>query len=119
MHAKKFIEESNNEENKRAKGPTDRMSVERMCAGPAVPMIYDFMRNKYDNLARVLEEEGKNFNQIDSYHIIKCAMELNDPLCMKVVDKFAEIFGVEAGNFALKTLPHGGIYIIGGVSTGI
>lgn len=42
-----------------------------------------------------------------------------DPLCMKVIDKFTENFGTECGNLALKTLPYGGIYLIGGVTGGI
>ena len=47
------------------------------------------------------------------------AMKNNDRLCMKVVEKFTEILGVETGNLALKTLPFGGIYLIGGVTAGI
>jgi glucokinase len=38
---------------------------------------------------------------------------------MKVVEKFTENFGTEAGNLALKTLPYGGVYLIGGVTNGI
>jgi len=38
---------------------------------------------------------------------------------MKVVEKFAEIFANEVGNFALKTLPYGGIFLVGGVTMGI
>ena len=51
--------------------------------------------------------------------IIDHGLKKKDTLCMKVVDKFTEIYGVEAGNMALKTLPFGGIYLIGGVTTGI
>ena len=42
--AKKYIENSNNVENLRAKGKIDRVSVERLIAGPAVPLLYDFFR---------------------------------------------------------------------------
>ena len=42
--SRKFIEHSNNVENLRAKGPIGRVSVERLCAGPAVPLIYSFMK---------------------------------------------------------------------------
>ena len=51
--------------------------------------------------------------------MIKMAMVDKDPLCMMVVDKMAENFGTETGNLALKTLPYGGIYLIGGVTEGI
>ncbi len=48
--------------------------------------------------------------------IIKEGVEKKDPLCLMVVDKFAEIYGVEVGNFALTVLPNGGIYLLGGVT---
>ena len=38
---------------------------------------------------------------------------------MKVIRKFTEILAVEVGNMALKTKPFGGIYLVGGVTTGI
>ncbi len=118
-HAFKFIEESDNIENQRAKGKANRMSIERLCAGPAVPLIYDFMRTKNPDLERTLEKEGINFNQMTSPMIIDHAIKKKDPLCMKVVEKFTEIYGVEVGNSALKTLPYGGIYLTGGVTSGI
>ena len=46
-------------------------------------------------------------------------MEGKDALCMKVVHKFGEIFAVQAGDTALKFLPYGGVYLIGGVTMGI
>lgn len=66
-----------------------------------------------------MEEEGKTPDELTSSMIINCAIDKNDPLCLKVVDKFTEILGVEAGNFALKILSFGGIYLVGGVTEGI
>jgi glucokinase len=59
--AQKFIENSNNIENLRAKGKVGRLSIERLCAGPAVPMIYAFMKQKYPELEAKLEK-SKNFD---------------------------------------------------------
>jgi glucokinase len=33
------------------------MSIERLCAGPAVPLIYAYMAKKFPNLEKVLEKE--------------------------------------------------------------
>ena len=44
--AKTFLEKSDNVENLRAKGKVHRVSIERLCAGPALPLIYEFMANK-------------------------------------------------------------------------
>jgi len=60
--AHKFLDESDNVENLRAKGKVNRVSIERLCAGPAVPLIYDFMRQRHQDLKRTLEDEGINFN---------------------------------------------------------
>ena len=35
------------------------------------------------------------------------------------MDKVADIFGCEVGDMALKVLPYGGIYLIGGVTHGL
>ena len=63
--------------------------------------------------------KGKDFNDITSPEIVSMAMNQKDPLCLKVVDKFVHCFGTEAGNLALKTMPYGGIYLLGGVTNGI
>jgi glucokinase len=105
-------------ENQRAIGQVNRISIERLCAGPAVPLIYDFMRDKHKDLEKTLEKEN-DFKDLTSKMIINSGVKNKDPLCLKVVDKFTEIFGVEVGNAALKTLPFGGIYLTGGVTAGI
>ena len=100
------------------------MSVERLCAGPALPLLYAFMKEKYPDLETVLEKDtdrgkAKPFDEIVAKDIVGAAMTLDDPLCMKVVEKFAENYGTECGNLALKTLPYGGIYLTSGVTNGI
>lgn len=61
VFSREFIENSNNVENKRAKGKVGRVSVERLCAGPAVPLIYAYMAKKYPDLEKVLEKD-KDFD---------------------------------------------------------
>mmetsp|Transcript_1481 Transcript_1481/g.984 ORF Transcript_1481/g.984 Transcript_1481/m.984 type:complete len:137 (+) Transcript_1481:378-788(+) len=72
-------------------------------------------------MKRVLEEgvDGLKPKDIQSYHIIKAGVKDKDALCLLVVKKFVEIYAVEAGNFALKTLPFGGVYLLGGVTNGL
>lgn len=40
----------------------------------------------------------------------------SDPLCKEVVEVFAGLYGSEAGNLALKTLPTGGVFLGGGIA---
>jgi glucokinase len=82
------------------------------------------MKEKHTSLEAVLEKDtqfgkAKKFDDIESKDIISLAINHKDPLCMKVVEKFTENYGTETGNLALKTLPYGGIYLIGGVTAGI
>ena len=94
------------------------MSIERLTAGPAIPMIYAFMKQKFPQLESALEKK-KPFDEIYSKDVIDMAIKEKDPLCLKVVEKFVSNFGTETGNLALKTLPYGGIYLIGDVTTSL
>ena len=64
-------------------------------------------------------EKDKRADDLTSGDIIAAGIERNDELCMKVIKKFSEIFAVEVGNAAVKMLPYGGIYLVGGVLNGI
>ncbi len=44
--AYEYIETSDNVENKRANAKINRISHERLCAGPAIPLIYEFMKKE-------------------------------------------------------------------------
>ena len=39
-----------------------------------------------------------------------------DPLCQKALQTFCSLYGAEAGNLALKSLPTGGIFVAGGIA---
>ena len=118
--AHEYIENSENTENLRSKGHVSRISIERLCAGPALPLMYEFFAKKYPELEKVLETQGGHtFDDITAGMIVEMGVKKRDPLCLKVVEKFTEIFAVEVGNTALKTLPYGGIYLTGGVTEGI
>ena len=70
-----------------------RISHERLAAGSAFPLIYEFMKREYPDLPLVLEtgEERKEADEITSCDIIRAGLQLKDLLCMKVVMKYAEV----------------------------
>ena len=51
--------------------------------------------------------------------IIASGKDKSDKICEKVVELFLEIYGAEAGNQALKTLPYGGLYLLSGITQGL
>jgi glucokinase len=56
--AREYIESSENIENDRAKEKITRVSIERLCAGPAIPLMYEFFAKKHSSLERTLETQG-------------------------------------------------------------
>jgi len=91
-----YIENSGNIENSRSKSKLTRISHERLGAGPAIPLIYEFMKKENPGMASCLETGAgaKTPDEINSHDVITAALEKQDALCKKVVDKFSEIFAV-------------------------
>jgi len=103
-----------------------RVSVERVASGTGIASIYQFFRdtNPREESAAMTEifqawsrEIGKKDKSVDlAAEVSKAAMAGGDFLCEQTMDLFITVYGAEAGNFALKILPYGGLYIAGGIA---
>jgi len=47
---------------------------------------------------------------------ITASAAAGDPLCKHALELFCKLYGAEAGNFALKTLATGGVFVAGGIA---
>ncbi len=82
------------------------VSFERILSGPGLLELYHFfLYKKSIKEARKLEEPSQ----------VTKAAEQGDKISGGALDLFCKIYGEEAGNFALKTLPLGGVYLTGGI----
>jgi len=93
----------------------DHVSYERILSGPGIYTLYEFLAQsgfapRPASMQALCEGEDR------SALVSRCALEQNDPLCTETLRLFAEIYGAEAGNLALKTLSLGGVYIGGGIA---
>jgi glucokinase len=86
----------------------DHVSFERVVSGPAFAMIYDFLggtalRDRFakENPAAVITSAG---------------LANEDPIARRTVELFAECYGAEAGNHALKVLALGGVFLGGNIA---
>ncbi len=112
----------------------ERVSVERVVSGQGIVAIYQFLRDS--NFASESAEIGAKIKSweeqkdasIDPGAIISQAAlakssaatpAKRDRLCEKTMEMFVEAYGAEAGNFALKLLSYGGIYLAGGIAAKI
>ena len=91
------------------------VSYERILSGPGIYTLYEFLVES-DFSAQPVSmlniPEGKDRSAMVS----ECALKEHNPLCMEALRLFAEIYGAEAGNLALKTMSLGGVYIGGGIA---
>ena len=102
-----------------------RISVERVVSGLGLIAIYQFMRDcqltsespEIAQVVRTWEQEAGQEKSVDPGAAIgKAAVQGIDCLAEATMKLFVEIYGAEAGNLALKLLPHGGLYVVGGIA---
>lgn len=85
------------------------VSWERVVAGPGIEHLYWFLVEKRgikeklegENLPRIISEQG---------------VSGKSKICREVLERFASLYGNEAGNLALTYLAVGGVYLGGGIA---
>ena len=100
--------------------------IERICSGQGLIPMYKFLLEQEKDIKRDMDlgkkidevKDMKDLINVDNLNIEIVNKGLKDecPLCKKVLELFIEIFGEMAGNSALYCLPHGGMYLVGGLS---
>lgn len=92
-----------------------RVSLERVVSGLGIKTIYEFLtqtgvvpENPAVTAEILADDPGKVIGQR--------ALEASDPACVRAIDMFISMYGAEAGNLALKSLPTGGVYVTGGIA---
>ena len=94
----------------------DHVSVERVCSGPGLFNIYQFLRDS--SYAPESPELGRALTAAEYAPPLIGGAALGpapDPLSRAALNLFVSILGAEAGNLALKVLSLGGVYLAGGI----
>jgi glucokinase len=91
------------------------VSYERILSGPGLVNVYEFLRDSGDGkesteLAAAMKDHDP------AAAISKAALAGSDPLAVKALDIFVEVYGAEASNLALKVMSTGGLFLAGGIS---
>lgn len=93
------------------------VEVEQLVSGPAFVTLLKFY-SEYLNqaLSSKLDHDLQQVSKDDAPAVIaQHAYDYNDPLCLRVVDTFLDIFGRVLGTAAQTFLPYRGLYITGGI----
>jgi glucokinase len=91
------------------------VSWERVVSGPGLVNLYEFLRDT----GRGAEEPGLRaaLSRDDPAAVIAhAALADESPLCVAALERFAALYGAEAGNLALKVMATGGVYLGGGIA---
>jgi glucokinase len=91
-----------------------RLSTERLTAGPALPLLYEFFVGENPDIKQtlILGEDGIITPEL----ITVGAIKHKDQICLKVLEQFVKNLAVVTGDMAITTLCYSGIYLCGGVA---
>ncbi len=92
------------------------VSYERIVAGPGFSSLYDFFCE-----AKGVKEGRESAEQIASatdrnVAIVDLGLSGASEPASRAIDLFIRVYGAEAGNLALKTMPTGGLFVGGGIA---
>jgi len=90
----------------------DVISTERSFVGTSIPYMYAFFS----------ERDGKkldNIKDLDSKLILQNGLEKKDPIAVHTLNLLLSLFGSEVGNFGIRYLSYGGIYLVGNITLAV
>lgn len=93
----------------------DIVSYERLVSGPGLGNIFDFICQHWntpvcESLRHALQQGDK------AAAIAQAALSHSDEQAQRALEIFISIYGAQAGNLALTTMAHDGVYIAGGIA---
>ena len=88
-------------------------SVERVVSGQGIANLYHF--HTQGQPAEALPLDPSLHEEEIPAAVTHAAISRHDPLCTMILENFCRFLGQEAGNFALKSLATGGVYLAGGI----
>ncbi len=92
-----------------------RVSYERVVSGRGLHALYEFIVDR--GHAPALPATRARMAAEDPGAVVgELGGAGTDPACVRAVELFVGLYGAEAGNLALKSIPTGGLYIAGGVA---
>ena len=93
----------------------ERVSYERIVAGPGMVNLYEFFRHRSSAPEPPwLTEQMATTDPAAA--VSRAGMESSDQVCVQVLELFVSLYGAEAGNLALKLLATGGVFVGGGIA---
>jgi glucokinase len=94
----------------------EHISQERLICGAGIVTLYEFFRQQNPG-TESRQVAAELASAPDAAGVIsRHALAHSDQLCELALTRFAQLYGEEAGNLALKSLARGGVYLAGGIA---
>ncbi|MEQ1636307.1 MAG: glucokinase [Methylococcales bacterium] len=94
------------------------VSYERVVSGMGLVNIYQFL--KHSAFAAEQAQIAQKMAQTDPGAVIgEFGVTKADALCTETLRLFCRLYGAQAGNLALTSLPYGGVFLAGGIAAKI
>lgn len=90
------------------------VSYERVVSGPGLVAIHDFLRD-----SRYATPSAQLAHAMQTSDPAAALTQSDEPIARQAVEIFIALYGAAVGNYALLTLPRGGIYLAGGIAAKI
>jgi glucokinase len=91
------------------------VSYERVVSGVGLVSIYTFLCQRGEEEISIALQAAMNEGDAAAA-ISHYALFERDTLASQAMDLFIDVYGAQAGNFALTVLARGGVYIAGGIA---
>ena len=93
-----------------------RVEVEAVLSGRGLVNLFRFTHQS-QNLRTACPEVGGDLDDQEMAPAISaCALERRCERCVEALEMFAEAYGAEAGNLALRSMATAGVYVGGGIA---
>ena len=92
------------------------VSCERVLSGPGLVNVYEFLRDTHRGFEPDWLTDALRGVTDAAPTIAGAALDGSSGLCADALALFISIYGAEAGNWALRTLARGGLYLGGGIA---
>jgi glucokinase len=93
-----------------------RVSFERVVSGPGLAHIFEFLRDSGEGTPSPALAAALSAGRDPAAVVGEFATAGRDPLAVRALEVFVSAYGAFAGDMALATLAHGGVYIAGGIA---
>jgi glucokinase len=91
------------------------VSWERLVSGPGLVNIHDFLVHYRQHPVPDWLKEDMRIKE-PAAAISRAGQSGRDAICVESLELFVHLYGVEAGNLALKMMASGGVYLGGGIA---